>query len=87
MKKRIIGIIVLAMVITAAVVLVPRLVHTCDRCDTRFVGTGYRPNALFTNEPLVLCRECAESEHAFRIALGGSVEDYRYELFDKENVK
>lgn len=80
--KRIVGITAVAIVLIAAAVFLPQLVHTCDKCDTRFVGTGYRPNALFTSEQQVLCRDCAAKEHAFRIALGGSVEDYRYALFE-----
>ena len=82
MKKWISGIVVLMVLLASAAVFVPRLVHICDRCDERFVGTGYHANPLFTEEDERLCRDCAKEDHAFRIALGGSVEDYKRGLFE-----
>lgn len=82
MKKWIIGIAVSVVLLVSAAVFIPRLVHTCGDCGERVIGTGYRPNALFTQEDKVLCRDCAKDEHAFRIALGGSVEDYKRGLFE-----
>ncbi len=73
----------------------PRLLHTCSNCDSFFVGTGYRANivsnaltSLTGNEDKILCRACAEKNHAVAILAGKSLEDFRIPLFEtKEEGK
>lgn len=86
MVKKIISIaIVVVVVIIAGVVFIPRLAHTCDDCGEFFIGTGYEANVvsdLFSKDEQIICKDCAEKQHAVTIALGKSVEDYKRKLFD-----
>ena len=89
---RLIALIVLVAIVAAAgVVFVPRLTHTCDNCDTFFVGTGYTANILSNaissisgGEEKILCKDCAAKEHALSIVTGKSLNDFRRPLFDKK---
>ncbi len=82
----------IALIVTLAVVFVPKLTHNCDRCDVFFVGTGYRANvfsdvltAIGGKEDKILCEECAAKEHALEIAAGKTVDDFRIPLFDNSS--
>ena len=86
---RIIAIVlVLAVLVACGVIFIPRLVHHCDNCDKLFFGTGYSAN-IVTNtlssfhgkDDKILCRECAESDHALEILTGKSLEDFKRPLF------
>lgn len=79
------------LVIAAGIVLVPRLINRCDNCDKVFVGTGYKANfisntitSISGKESKVLCRSCAEKEHAVSIAAGASLDDFKLPLFPKK---
>ena len=81
-------VIVVAVVVVLAVIFVPKLVHECDNCGETFVGTGYEPNILSDALELlgadaeeIICKDCAESEHALAIATGSSVDDFKLPLF------
>ncbi len=89
---RIVAIVLIAaIVIGIGVLFGPRLLHTCSNCDSFFVGTGYRANivsnaltSLSGNESKILCRTCAEKNHAVAILAGKSLEDFRIPLFESE---
>ncbi len=83
--KKIISFVLTLAVIAAGVYFVPKLVHTCDDCEEFFVGPGYEPNLfsdLITDEDQIICKECAEKQHAVEIALGKSVDDYMIDIFE-----
>lgn len=85
--KKLISLILLIVIVAAAVYFIPKLVHTCDSCDELFVGTGYEPNIIseiFSDGDKIICRECAEKQHAVSIALGKDVEDFKVEIFETD---
>ena len=84
-------VLVLALLAGIGVLFGPRLLHTCSNCDSFFVGTGYRANlisnaltSLSGNDSKVLCRACAEKNHAVAILAGKSLEEFRIPLFESE---
>lgn len=82
--KKIIAIVVAAVIVLAGVIFIPRLAHTCDDCGEFFVGTGYKPNIvsdLLNDEEQVICKDCAETQHAISIALGQNLDEYKWDLF------
>lgn len=86
--RGIVTILVVAAVIAAAIVFVPRLTHTCDNCGDFFVGTGYTANvvsnaltSLSGQEDKILCKDCAAKEHALAITAGKSLDDFKRPLF------
>ncbi len=85
MKKIVAVIAIIAVLLAAGVVFVPRLTHTCDDCDEFFVGTGYKPNVIsdiLSDKEQIICKECAEKQHAIQIALGKSVDEFKRKLFE-----
>jgi len=85
MKKIIAIIAIVAVLLSVGVVFVPRLTHTCDDCDEFFVGTGYNPNVIsdiLSDKEQIICKECAEKQHAIQIALGKSVDEFKRKLFE-----
>ena len=82
--KKIIAFAVVLVIIVAGVVFVPKLAHKCDDCGKFFVGTGYEPNIvsdLLNDEEQIICKECAEKQHALTLAVGGDVDKYKRDLF------
>lgn len=79
--KKIIIIAVAVVLIVAGVVLIPRLVHTCENCDALFFGTGYEVPSLFTESDGALCKDCAEKAYGIFSILGGDVSDFKKPLF------
>lgn len=84
-------VVVIALLIISGIVFIPRLVHRCDNCDKLFVGTGYDANVVSNalssmqgNDDKILCRECAETNHALEILAGKSLDDFRRPLFDTD---
>lgn len=80
-----------AIIISAGVVFVPRLVHHCDRCNKLFVGTGYYGNVLTNTmsslqgrNNKILCSECARDDHAVEIFAGKTLDDFRRPLFEAD---
>ncbi len=83
--KKIIAIALVAVIVVAGIIFVPKLAHTCDDCGEFFVGTGYKPNVvseLLDDQNQVICKECAEKQHALAIALGKTLDEYKLPLFD-----
>lgn len=83
--KKILSLLLVAVLVAAAVIMVPRLAHKCDDCEKFFVGTGYEANIiddLFSSEEKILCKECAETHHFASIALGKDVSEFKRPLFD-----
>ncbi len=83
--KKIISLALIAVIIIAGIIFVPKLFHTCDSCDKFFIGAGYEPNIvedLLSNEDKTICKDCAEKQHALTIAMGKSVDDYKKDLFE-----
>lgn len=82
--KKLLSLVVVAIIVIAGIIFVPKLVHTCDDCGKTFVGAGYEPFALVemvSEEEQIICKECAEEQHALEIGLGKSVDDYKKDLF------
>ena len=82
--KKIISLILIIVIVFAGIRLVPRIAHTCDDCEKFFIGAGYEPNIvedLLSKEEKIICKECAEKQHALSIAIGKSVEDFKRNLF------
>lgn len=82
--KKIIALVIIFVIIVAGVVFVPKLAHKCDDCGEFFVGTGYKPNVvsdLLNDEEQIICKDCAEKQHALALAIGEDVEKYKRDLF------
>ena len=82
--KKVVSIIVVVAVIVAGIVFVPRLVHKCSSCEQTFFGTGYKANVvadLVSDEEQIICKDCAETQHALEIAVGKQLKDYKRPLF------
>ncbi len=82
-------VIVVALVVSAGFIFIPRLTHHCDNCGEFFWGTGYRANVLTNtltglagNADKTLCLDCAIREHALEIVAGSSISDFELPLFD-----
>ena len=94
-RSKIIVIILVVLILAGAgIVFGPRLVHRCSNCDKVFVGTGYYANiisdavtTLTGEDEKILCKDCAEDEHAVSIFAGKSVEDFKRPLFEKKSDK
>lgn len=82
--KKIISLVVVAVIVIAGVVFIPKVTHTCDDCGKFFVGAGYEPNIvedLISDEEQIICKDCAEEQHAISIAMGKSLDNYKREIF------
>ena len=85
MKKIVAVVVSVAVILAAGIVFIPRLTHTCDNCGNFFVGTGYKPNVisdLFSDKDQLICKDCAEKQHAIPIKLGKSVDEFKRRLFE-----
>lgn len=83
--KKIISVVAVVLVIIAGIVFVPKITHTCDDCGKFFIGTGYEPNVvadLLSSDEQIICKDCAEKQHALSIAVGKSLDDFKRGLFD-----
>ena len=87
-------ILIVAIIVAALVIFVPRLAHTCDNCDSFFIGTGYTANivsnaitSITGQEDKILCKDCAAKEHSLAIAAGKSLSDFKRPLFGDEDDK
>lgn len=83
--KKIISLVVIIAVVAAGIVFVPKIAHTCDDCGKFFIGAGYEPNIvedLFSKDEQIICKKCAEKQHAVSIAVGKSVDDFKRDLFE-----
>ena len=83
---KIIAIIAVVVIVVLGIIFVPKLVHTCDDCEKTFVGAGYEPNIISellssSEEEQVICKDCAEEQHALSIALGKSLDEFKKDLF------
>lgn len=82
--KKLISFVLVAAIIVAGIVFAPKITHTCDDCEKFFVGAGYEPNIvenLLSSKEQIICKECAEKQHALAIATGKSVDEYKRDLF------
>lgn len=84
-------VLVAAIIVGACVVLGPRLLHNCDNCGDFFVGTGYYTNIISSTlaeltggADKVICGDCAAKDHAFAIAAGQSIEEFKRPLFEEK---
>ncbi len=83
--KKLVSLILIAAIVVAGVMFIPKIVHKCDDCEKIFVGAGYEPNVvedLLSDTEQIICKECAEKQHALSIAVGKSVEEYKRDLFE-----
>ncbi len=79
------AVIVIVLIVALGVFFGPKLVHKCDDCGKIFIGTGYTPNAvenIVNSDQEIICKECAEKQHAVAGFFGGDLDDYRRGLFD-----
>lgn len=87
--KKILAVVVVIAIVAAGVVFVPELVHTCDDCGQVFFGTGYEPsvltgivnNLVAEEEQEVICKSCAETQHAASILLGKTLDEFKRAMF------
>lgn len=84
--KKIVALLVVVVVVIAGVVMVPRLVHTCDSCDELYFGPTYQPGfvtELMDDEIEEVCADCCEEQHEVELSeLGGkNLEDYQNPIF------
>lgn len=83
--KKIISLVVVVAIIVAGIIFVPKIAHTCDDCEKFFLGAGYEPNIvedLLSSEEQIICKKCAEKQHALSIAMGKSIDDFKRDLFE-----
>lgn len=83
--KKIISLVIVVAIVVAGIVFVPKIAHTCDDCEKFFIGAGYEPNILkdfISEEKQIICKDCAEDQHAIAIAMGKSLDEYKYDLFE-----
>lgn len=78
---------VLALLIAAVVVLLPRVTYHCSNCEELKFGSGYSANivsdvlnSLVGREEKVLCKDCAMQAHGLALVAGKSLEDYKLPL-------
>ncbi len=82
--KKIVSLVLVAIVVIAGIVIGPKVIHTCDDCEEIFFGAGYEPNIvedILSEEEQIICKDCAEEQHAISIAMGKSLEDFEREVF------
>lgn len=78
--KKVLPIVLVAVIVILGFVFVPKLTHTCSDCGEFFVGTGYEPNALedmMSDEELIICEDCAMEQHALSLAMGKSLDEFK----------
>lgn len=83
--KKIISLVVVVAIIGAGILFVPKIAHTCDDCGKFFLGAGYEPNIvedLLSSEEQIICKKCAEKQHAISISMGKSLDDFKRDLFE-----
>ncbi len=83
--KRIVSLVLIAAIVIAGIVFVPKIMHTCDGCEKFFLGVGYEPNIvedLLSDKEQIICKKCAKEQHALSIAAGKSVDDFKRDLFE-----
>ncbi len=83
--KKLFSLILVVIIVIAGIVFVPKIAHKCDDCEKFFIGAGYEPNVvedLLSDTEQIICKECAEEQHALAIAVGKSVEEYKRDLFE-----
>lgn len=82
--KKIISLVVVVAIVAAGIIFIPKIVHTCDDCEKLFIGAGYEPNIVadfLSEEEQIICKECAETQHALSIAMGMSLEEFKRDVF------
>ena len=78
--KKLISWLVKMVLIIAMVLYVPYYFHICVCCADFFVGPGYEANIivdLALEDGRVICRDCAEKQHAVSTFFGKDLEDFR----------
>lgn len=88
--KIVAAVVIVVLLVTGSTVFAPRLVHRCSNCNKPFFGTGYYANivtdtvsALKREGENILCRSCAESNHAWELLAGKTLDDFKRPLFAK----
>lgn len=82
--KKIVSLVIIVAIIAAGIIFVPKLAHTCDNCEKFFVGAGYEPNIIsdfLSEEEKIICKDCAEDEHALSLLAGKSLDDFKRDIF------
>ena len=83
--KKLLPVIVVALIVIIGVVVGPKVIQTCDACDETFFGAGYEPGAVnefFSGDELeVVCEDCAMEQHAVEIAFGKSLDEFKRDIF------
>lgn len=82
--KKIVKLIIALLVAVLLVAYIPYYINTCDDCDKMFFGPGYDANIVMeaiSEDDYVICKDCAELQHAISSLVGKSVDEYRRPLF------
>ena len=83
--KKIISLVVVVAIIVAGIIFVPKITHTWDDCEKLWLVAGYEPNIvedLLSSDEQIICKKCAEEQHALSIAMGKSLDDFKRDLFE-----
>ena len=81
--KKVLPIVLVAVIVILGFVFVPKLTHTCSDCGEFFVGTGYEPNVLedmMADEEMIICEDCAMQQHALALAMGKSLDEFKLDF-------
>lgn len=82
--KKIISLVVVVAIAAVAIFVGSNLIHRCDDCEKIFFGAGYEPNIIedfVSEEEQIICKDCAENQHAVSVALGMSLDEFKREAF------
>lgn len=78
--KKIIALVIVVAIVAAGFIIFPKVTYTCGDCGEFFFGPGYEPNVVedfLSEEEQIICEGCAEEQHAFSIAMGKTLEDFK----------
>ena len=82
--KKMIPLVIAAIIVIAVVSFVPKVFHTCDDCGKFFIGAGYEPNFVedfFATEDQIICKDCAKKQHKLALSLGKTLDEFKVDLF------
>jgi len=82
--KKLLKLIATLLILVLLVLYVPYYVHPCSECGEWILGPGYKANKLVdlvSEDEVVVCRACAEKQHALSSVLGKDVEEFRRDAF------
>lgn len=82
--KKIISLVVVVALVAVAFFVGSKVIHRCDDCEEVFFGAGYEPNIIedfVSEDDQMICKDCAEKQHAVSVALGMSLDEFKIDIF------